>query len=315
MKDRRPAEPLAGVSQSPGRPTASDSESLPPSGNKPPNACGSFASAAADGSFLPAVSGENSANAEIPSSAVEGSTYKPPMSDAFMPQPWNTVAAPPASSEWSVGVAEPSRVRTDPANAVRADTESKHPLALPVSPAADRFGELMAAVATRRDRAAFAVLFDHFAPRVKAYTLRHGCDTATAEELAQDVMLTVWRRAASFDDRQATVCTWIFIIARNRCIDWLRRVQRPATLLAEAELLAPKALAADDGIAEAEREAELRAAVMALPRAEADLLRLAYFEGKTHCQIADACRLPLGTVKTRLRRALSRLRRTLKDGE
>jgi RNA polymerase sigma-70 factor (ECF subfamily) len=105
--------------------------------------------------------------------------------------------------------------------AMRAKTTSRQP-------GADASAEeLMTAMAKRRDRDAFVRLFELFGPRVKAYLIRQGADRATAEELAQDVMLTVWRRAALFDQNKAAVSTWVFTIARNRRIDTLRRVRRP----------------------------------------------------------------------------------------
>ena len=91
--------------------------------------------------------------------------------------------------------------------------------------------ELMARVAGARDRAAFGLLFDHFAPRLKAFLLQRGSDGATAEEVVQEAMLTVWRKAESFDRRQATVSTWIFTVARNKRIDRLRRERRPPEAL------------------------------------------------------------------------------------
>ncbi|HYM30755.1 MAG TPA: sigma-70 family RNA polymerase sigma factor, partial [Candidatus Cybelea sp.] len=91
----------------------------------------------------------------------------------------------------------------------------------------EAFADLIQAVAAARDRAAFAALFRHFAPRVKSYLMRLGAENAQAEELAQEVLLTVWHKAATFDRRQASASTWIFTIARNRRIDALRRERRP----------------------------------------------------------------------------------------
>ena len=105
-------------------------------------------------------------------------------------------------------------------NAVMIDSRQAQGMAPP-------FAELVAAVAERQDRAAFAALFGHFAPRLKAYIRRLGTEDARAEELAQEVMLIVWRRAVLYDPAQASVSTWIFTIARNRRIDDLRRERRP----------------------------------------------------------------------------------------
>jgi RNA polymerase sigma factor (sigma-70 family) len=173
---------------------------------------------------------------------------------------------------------------------------------------AQSLGELMEAIAERRDRLAFTRLYDHFAPRLKAYMLRLGCKDVVAEELAQEVMLVVWQQAASFDPRRASVITWIFTIARNRRIDVLRR-ERKMPLRSD---LMPD-VGYDPGDPETcldagEREASVRQAITELPRSEADLIRLVYYAGKSHSRVAEEQGLPLGTVKSRLRRALARLR-------
>jgi RNA polymerase sigma-70 factor (ECF subfamily) len=166
-------------------------------------------------------------------------------------------------------------------------------------------------VAELRDRAAFAQLFGHFAPRLKGYLVRLGCEAGTAEELVQDVMLTVWRRAESFDAAQAGVSTWIYTIARNRRIDRLRSESHP-TIDPDDPLLVPdEAENAEQGIETAEREHSLRCAIGRLPKEQAELLHMAFFEDRPHSGIAAATQLPLGTVKSRIRLALARLRREL----
>jgi RNA polymerase sigma-70 factor (ECF subfamily) len=164
------------------------------------------------------------------------------------------------------------------------------------------------AVARRRDRAAFAQLFGHFAPRVKAYLMRLGSDAAAAEDLMQDVMLTVWRRAESYDPAQAGVGTWIFTIARNRRIDAMRRERRPA-LDAEDPALRPEPPAAADQVTAAQQwEERLGAALRELPPEQSEMVRLAYYEDRSHSDIAQRLNIPLGTVKSRLRLAVARLR-------
>ena len=178
---------------------------------------------------------------------------------------------------------------------------------------AQEWAGLVTAVARDRDKAAFAALFDHFAPRLKTYVMRLGASPATADELVQETMLTLWRRAESFDPRQATASTWIFTIARNKRIDALRRETRPDLDPRDPALAAPPAVAADDAMATNESEVILRQAITALPEEQAELLRICYYGDKSHSQIAREMGLPLGTVKSRLRLALSRLRLSLKD--
>jgi RNA polymerase sigma factor (sigma-70 family) len=181
------------------------------------------------------------------------------------------------------------------------------------SPAVQSAVELMAAVAERRDRAAFAQLYGHFAPRLKAYLMRQGADEGSAEDIIQDTMLTVWHRAASFDPAKAGVATWIYTIARNKRIDRLRRERYPEAELDDPALVPDAPAAADVVLAASQAEARLRRAIGTLPAEQAELLQLAFFQDKSHSAIAEERGLPLGTVKSRIRLALQRLRHDLKD--
>lgn len=169
------------------------------------------------------------------------------------------------------------------------------------------------AVADDRDRDAFGRLFAFYAPRVKAYLRRLGAEDAVAEDLTQEVMLSVWRRAHQFDRERAAVSTWIYTIARNKRVDALRREHRPEFNLDDPALV-PDADAAPRGDRHAEAEQarrEVMRAVEQLPVEQAQLLRVFYFEEKPHSLIAQELGLPLGTVKSRLRLALAKLRALL----
>ncbi|WP_323766119.1 sigma-70 family RNA polymerase sigma factor [Marinovum sp.] len=161
-----------------------------------------------------------------------------------------------------------------------------------------------------RDEAAFAEIFAHFAPRVKAFLMRSGGDPAIAEECAQEVMVTLWRKAHLFDPSRASVATWIFTIARNKRIDVLRRQRRPEpddlTWGPEAE---PDQA---DVVALQQESAQLGEAIARLPEKQRELIRQAYFGEMTHNEIAEATGLPLGTIKSRIRLALERLRHAMK---
>jgi RNA polymerase sigma-70 factor, ECF subfamily len=172
---------------------------------------------------------------------------------------------------------------------------------------------LVEEVASRGDRRAFAALFRHFAPRLKAYLVRLGADGGSAEELMQETMLTVWRRAETFDSGQASVTTWIFTIARNKRIDAVRRDRRPEFDPQDPMLVPEPGPSAEALIDEGERGVRLREAIKGLPEEQASLLQMAFFDGKAHMAIAAETSLPLGTVKSRLRLALGRLRRTLEE--
>lgn len=172
--------------------------------------------------------------------------------------------------------------------------------------------ELIAAVAAR-DRDAFVALFGRYAGRVKAFAMRGGVRAADADEIAQDVMVSVWRNAATFDPARAGVSTWIFAIARNRRIDHLRRAARPAPDPADPLFQpdpAPDGFAALSG---AEREARLRAALGDLAPEQRQVLEAAFFAGLTHAEIATRDGLPLGTVKSRIRLAFRHLHAILGD--
>ena len=176
----------------------------------------------------------------------------------------------------------------------------------------DMLCELVEAVARQRDNAAFARLFQHFAPRLAAFVQRRGADSAAAQDLAQDAMLTVWRKAPQFDRTRATASAWIFAIARNRRIDVLRRERRPdpEMLIFMQETNAPNAEA------EVERNAfqsRLHATLAQVPANQLEILKKAYFEDLSHSDIAQQLGLPLGTVKSRIRLALIRLRGLLDD--
>lgn len=171
----------------------------------------------------------------------------------------------------------------------------------------------MSRVAADRDRLAFADLFAHFAPRLKSYLRRQGAADAVAEDLVQDVMLTVWRRAQQFDRSKASLATWIFTIARNRRIDILRRERRPEIDPNDPVLTPDPSVPADIDVEREQGAERLRAAIATLPAAQADLLRLAFFEEQSHSDIAARTRLPLGTVKSRIRLAVQKLRAELED--
>ena len=176
-----------------------------------------------------------------------------------------------------------------------------------------RFADLLVDVAERQDRNAFAELFAYYAPRVKSYLLRLGADGALAEEISQDVMVTVWRKAALFDRAQASVSTWIFRIARNRRIDLFRRSKKPE-LDPEEEMILPSGVEAPDARIEAmETEARVRAAMKDLPEEQVLLLKLAFYEGLSHSEIAARLGAPLGTVKSRIRLAFAKMKVRLGD--
>jgi RNA polymerase sigma-70 factor (ECF subfamily) len=181
---------------------------------------------------------------------------------------------------------------------------------MPGTHAGEDASGLILAIAERGDRAAFAALFNAFAPKVKSYLLRLGAPAAAAEELAQETLLAVWRKAAQFDPLRAGASTWIFTIARNLRIDALRRERPlPAHELDEPDIEPP----AEPQVLAAERDRRVRAALAARSREQAQVVELSFFSEEPHTAIAERLGLPLGTVKSRLRLAMTRLRALLED--
>lgn len=161
-------------------------------------------------------------------------------------------------------------------------------------------------VRDHQDKAAFAALFRHFAPRVKGFLMKSGASNALAEECAQDVMATLWQKANMFDAERASVATWVFTIARNRRIDALRKSRRP-----EPEELpwGPEPEPDQAEAFEAQQDTErLGAALSQLPVKQRELIERAYYGDLSHSEIAAETGLPLGTIKSRIRLALERLR-------
>ena len=177
----------------------------------------------------------------------------------------------------------------------------------------EEFAAWVEAVASRRDRDAFARLFDYFAPRIHAYLLRLRLDPIVADELTQDVMSTLWQKAGLFDPSKSSVATWLFRVARNRRIDLLRRDRDEAPVNEQALNVPDPALRPDDSLHATQREVLIRGALNVLPREQLELVRLAFFDGLSHSEIAAQTGLPLGTVKSRLRLAMVRLRGLLED--
>lgn len=183
----------------------------------------------------------------------------------------------------------------------------------PASAGESRMEALLRAVATLRDRAAFAELFRHFAPRLKAFMMKGGADGDTAEELAQEAMIQVWRRADSFDPSRAAASTWIYTIARNKRIDRLRRERRPPMSEEEYASALGEPERGDQAAERSQAEVRLARSLETLPEDQATVVKMAFYEDKSHSAIAAELHLPLGTVKSRIRLALTRLRGMIQD--
>ena len=175
---------------------------------------------------------------------------------------------------------------------------------------AARWAKELKLVRDEKNIEAFERLFNHFAPKVKGFLMKSGTDSAMVEECVQEVMATVWNKANLFDPTRASAATWIFTIARNKKIDALRKQRRP-----EPEDLGwgPEHEPDQEDVVALQQETErLGQAIANLPMKQRQLLERAYFSDMSHNEIAAATGLPLGTIKSRIRLALERLRHAMK---
>ncbi len=177
------------------------------------------------------------------------------------------------------------------------------------------WAELIGRVAAHGDRDAFRLLFEHFAPRVKGLLMKIGTDADTAEEIAQSTLLAVWRKAAQFDPSSGGAAAWIFTIARNLRIDAARRAVRQARadqpgLIDNADDIvdSPEIL-----MARGEDVSRVAAALLRLSEEQSRVVRMSFIEERPHAEIAESLGIPLGTVKSRIRLAMSRLRDLLDE--
>ena len=173
--------------------------------------------------------------------------------------------------------------------------------------------ELLMRVAAEQDREAFVQLFRSIAPRIKAYMMKLGASPDTAEEIAQETLITVWRKSVQFDRQKSSAVTWIFTIARNLRIDRLRKENRPALDPNEPLLVPDNPRSPLAEMEEATVVDRVTAAIGDLPADQQEAVRLSFIEGLSHGEISERLNVPLGTIKSRLRLAFEKLRLSLGD--
>ena len=195
---------------------------------------------------------------------------------------------------------------------VQPTRKTRRPALVKAGDLRDEARDLILAIAAKRDRAAFAALFEQFAPRIKAYVLALGAGEAFADDIAQDAMLAVWRSASTFDPARAGAEAWIFAIARNLRIDLLRRARFVVSGAEMPERPSP-APGADLVVEAAQAVERVRRALAALPSDQADVIRMSFLDERPHAEIERLLGIPLGTVKSRLRLAMAKLRSQLGD--
>jgi RNA polymerase sigma-70 factor (ECF subfamily) len=166
-------------------------------------------------------------------------------------------------------------------------------------------------VGESKDKEAYARLFGHFAPRIKSLMLRYGITDQLAEEIAQETFVLIWRKAEQFDATKAVASTWIYTIARNTRIDLLRKRNRPEPDYTDPHFHPEPELSGEEITSNKERALAVQKAIRLLPKDQRDVLLKAYYSEDTHAEIAKDLQTPLGTVKSRLRLALAKLKATL----
>lgn len=177
----------------------------------------------------------------------------------------------------------------------------------------EEWARLLDAVASRGDVAAFEILFRHFGPRVKTYMLRQTKNLHMAEELMQETMVTVWRKAALYDPARGNVSAWIFTIARNLFISACRKQNRPEFDPNDPAFVPATTEPADVGLASRQDAETLHAALLDLPSEQRELVQRSFFGDVPHSTLAQEFGLPLGTVKSRIRMAIAKLRKSMED--
>jgi len=172
------------------------------------------------------------------------------------------------------------------------------------------YEDCLGRIGSQKDKQAFKILFDYYAGRIKSFYLQQGLSAETAEELVQEVFVLIWRKAEQFDPAKANAATWIYTIARNKRIDFLRKdIRRPEDPVeflpetADNDDESPEEKVIQNNLSE-----RIKDIVQNLPEEQAKIIRQSYFQGLTHQEIADKNNIPLGTVKSRMRLAIERLK-------
>jgi RNA polymerase sigma-70 factor (ECF subfamily) len=175
------------------------------------------------------------------------------------------------------------------------------------------YQQAMERIAQNRDRGAFALLFDRFAPRLKTFMMRKGVATEQAEDLVQETMIAVWTKAGLYNPARGSVSAWIFTIARNLRIDRIRRESSMSYAVLEDFDQPSDEEAIDDVLAGREEQSAVARALSEIPPEQRDVLILSYVEDIPQSEIARRLSLPLGTVKSRMRLAYNRMRKSLEN--
>jgi RNA polymerase sigma factor (sigma-70 family) len=178
---------------------------------------------------------------------------------------------------------------------------------------AEDVGVQIVAIAAHADMAAFQALFQAYSPRIRAYLLKMTRNPQASEDLMQETMLAIWRKAGQYDPARGPASAWIFTIARNIWIDAWRKQRRPEIDMNDPALAADPEPDAVNLMEQRQSRDALHKAMQTLPQEQVDLIRLSFFDEASHSTIAAQLGLPIGTVKSRIRLAFGRLRAALEE--
>lgn len=169
----------------------------------------------------------------------------------------------------------------------------------------NKLKDLIYLIGNNKDKVAFTDIFDYFAPKVMGYLINSGTQNEIAEEITQEVLTTVWQKSLQFDNKKGNVSTWIFTIARNKRIDRIRKNENPSynTL----DLI--DALYSIEEIENRDLSINTRKILSNLKENERKLIKMHFFDGKTHKNISQHLEIPLGTVKSRIRNILTKIKK------
>ena len=163
-------------------------------------------------------------------------------------------------------------------------------------------------IGKNQDKLAFNSIFRYFAPRLKSFLVKAGSTDSQAEEVIQEVMIAVWTKSSTYDSSKSSVSTWIYTIARNKRIDKIRKEKRHYLSESDEGLEIPVDSTQEKEIFASQVSNSLKKYMTNLPEEQSKLLKLSYFYNKTHADISEELKIPLGTVKSRIRLALTKMR-------
>ncbi len=180
----------------------------------------------------------------------------------------------------------------------------------------ERMQRNLLAIASDRDETAFADFYAYFAGRVKSFLMGKGMNEDTSEELVQEIMITVWRKAQSYDPGKAAASTWLFTIARNRRIDYLRGNSRIEVELDDYMLEEDDTVVSQEASLNLIQQSSiLEKTLTKLPQDQQQVMHLSYYRGLSHGDIAQWLSIPIGTVKSRIRLAMQTMRSEFSEQE